>query len=466
MKSELNSLFAIGIAAAFTFACGSPAPEVVEEDEDAISASTPAFVSLRHDDRRCISPLCGGYWLKDLNRNRAEVYVSGLDFSQSGFDEATITLIQETSLDELVLQGVLGPREQQYRTRALMVQGAWRGLPGVVRSASDKFYSVTSNDPPIQCFAAPCNNDVATLLNRTTTRGFTGVDVGGVVRNFVDPAFVTSQVERYGALVAGHFEDGVRHAAGPETLLVASQVYLSLPSQRVPCPLFPIAQCPEGLVNVFTRNADRCTIPAGCAEQLFCPQFIPSCDEGYTMESWTGGSGCPAFACDPTFLSPPPPPSRCQHVRCAAGFHCVDEGDEVCVPNLTCALVLCAVGNRCVEPDGGDAYCAPEVWVSEVVSAASANPYRNNERQEWIFTSDVPDTNAVRLHFSRFDLESGWDFVTIYDPAGNELARYTGVLGEFTTDAFAGAEVRIVFTTDRSVTRSGFEIDRADARTP
>lgn len=466
MKSGLEFSFILGAAAACWVACGAPSEELVQDDEDAISASNPAYVTLRRDERRCISPLCGGYWLKDLNRNRAEVYVSGLDFSQSGLDEAAILVAQETPLTDLVLQGVLGTREPQYRTRPLMVLGAWRGLPGVTRLGSDKFYAVTTNDPPIQCFAAPCNNDVATQLNKTTTRGFTGVQVDGVTRAFVDPAWVTNQVERHGALVAGHFEDGQVFAAGPESLLVASQVYVSLGRQVAHCPLFPIAQCPEGTINVFSRNADRCEVPAGCAEGLLCPQFIPSCDEGYTMDSWTGASGCPVFACDPTFTLPAePPPSRCQYVRCTADTHCVEEGDVACVPNLTCAQILCAPSTRCVERGGQDASCEAEVWVEEAIQVQSGNPYRNNERREWIYTSEEATANAVRFHFTRFDLESGWDFVRIYDAAGNELASYTGRLGEFTTPAFNGAEVRIVFTTDDSVTRAGFAIDRADSRT-
>jgi hypothetical protein len=96
---------------------------------------------------------------------------------------------------------------------------------------------------------------------------------------------------------------------------------------------------------------------------------------------------------------------------------------------------------------------------------ASANPYRNNEHSEWVYTSETSGADGVRIHFSRFDLESGYDFVTILDSNGMELARFTGQLGEFTTQSFPGSSVRIVFSSDFSITKSGFAIDRVDSRT-
>jgi hypothetical protein len=103
-------------------------------------------------------------------------------------------------------------------------------------------------------------------------------------------------------------------------------------------------------------------------------------------------------------------------------------------------------------------------WVSEEVLVGTPNPYRNNQRLGWIFTSEVPNTNAVRVHFASFDLEADYDFVIIQNEAGEELARYTGSLGEFTTDAFAGSSLVILFESDVSVTSSGFVIDRIDSR--
>lgn len=455
-------LSALLIAAAT--ACG-PAPGEPEatSGEDEISTRTPAYVTLRRDVRRCIAPLCGGYWIKDVNRSRAEVYVSALDFSEANLDDATIAKVHEAA--ELVIFGRLGPRESQFNTRPLVVLEAYRGLPGVTARTTDGFYSVTTNDPPIQCFAAPCNNDLARRLNsRAAQQSFTGVEVAPVLRGFVDAAWLVGRVERHGALVSAHFEDGQQFPAGRERLLVTSQIYIRLPDTTGPCPAMPIARCPEGQVNVFGRNADRCIIPAGCVEPGFCTEAFPVCDEGYTLASWAAApNGCEAYACDPSFVTEEAPIGRCALVRCAPGYHCVEDGPDACIPDLTCASVLCAPDTHCVEQDGGPV-CVADEWVSEATALDSGNPYRNDQLRSWIFTSDLPNTTSVRLHFARFDLEDGYDFVIVQDANGNELARYTGALGEFTSDVFTGASVRIVFVSDYSITRTGFAIDHIDAR--
>jgi hypothetical protein len=415
-------------------ACSAPD---TGETEDAISTRTAAFVTLTRDTRRCIAPLCGGYWVTDVNKTNAPVYVSGFDFSESGLDEQSILHVQESLPEELVIRGRLGRKERQFDTRPLVVLEAYRGLPYVSVAAGDWFYSVSSNDPPITCITAPCNNDWATRLNRRFGPiSFTGVSVANALRSFVDDEWLVNRIERGGALVAGQIVEGASFPGGPETILEASQVFLRLPESPGPCPQIRFPPCAEGFVRPTDRNGDRCVLPAGeCVPEVACPEITASCDEGYQAVGWTGADGCSAYACDPSFAIDFTQ-LRCATVRCGAGTHCVEVGPDVCVSD----------------------------WVSEEVLVGTPNPYRNNQRLGWIFTSDVPNTNAVRVHFASFDLEADYDFAIIQNEVGEELARYTGSLGEFTTDAFAGSSLVILFESDVSVTSSGFVIDRIDAR--
>ncbi|MFO0722294.1 MAG: CUB domain-containing protein [Myxococcota bacterium] len=432
-------------------------------EEDAISSSSPAYVTLRHDMRRCLAPLCGGFYIKDVNRNRAEVYVSGLDFSQSGLDEATIQVAQEAG--DLVIRGKLSAKEPRFQTRALIVLDAYRGLTGPTRQASDTFYGVTVNDPPIQCITAPCNNDVATPLNRGNARGFTSVDPAAMLPSFVDPNFLIARVEHHGAILAGHFEDGPVLGVGRASLLVPSQIYLKLPDVDAACPQARTPPCPDGQVQGFERNAERCVLPTMCVSTRACTRLLPTCADGYVSTRWTGPDGCPAVTCDPVFsMSATPRPSRCLTVRCTAATHCVEDGPIACVPNLTCADIQCGPDTHCLDAGGQDASCVADVWTPETVSVESAHPYRNRQNQAWIYTSEVSGATGVRIHFSSFDLEDGYDFVIIQGTDGTELGRYTGTLGDFTTPSFAGSSVRIVFQTDSSVTAAGFAIDRVDSR--
>src|SRR5262245_31897030 len=48
--------------------------------DDQISEKNPAYVTLKRDVRRCAAPLCGGYFITEVNRTREAQYVSGLEF--------------------------------------------------------------------------------------------------------------------------------------------------------------------------------------------------------------------------------------------------------------------------------------------------------------------------------------------------------------------------------------------------
>jgi len=160
-----------------------------------------------------------------------------------------------------------------------------------------------------------------------------------------------------------------------------------------------------------------------------------------------------------------PNDNPCAVVRCASGTSCqVIDGGAQCVPILTCASVLCAPGTFCEDDQPGGPVCTERPFQVETTDFGSSNPYRNNQSQSWQVTSDVVNAVQIRLSFSRFDLEDGYDFVVLTAPDGRELARYTGNRGAFTTEIFDGASVRVSFTTDSSVTRSGFRVDRVESR--
>jgi hypothetical protein len=75
---------------------------------------------------------------------------------------------------------------------------------------------------------------------------------------------------------------------------------LRLPDRVTSCPKPSIAECPEGLVHGWTRDENRCLMPTGCVEPLFCIALVPACDEGYTLVSWE--NQCTQYACDPEFV--------------------------------------------------------------------------------------------------------------------------------------------------------------------
>jgi hypothetical protein len=298
--NEFSRLAAVALLAVLA-ACGGADEEsdVPGESEEALSVSSYSFVSLRRDARRCMAPLCGGYWAKDLNRRTAEVYVNGLDFGPSGLDAATRALALEG--DGLVVRGRLGKRETRFNTRPLLVLAAWRGLPGVAPSASDLFFQAAPRSPQINCVTAPCPNLRATRLGSSAKPYISGVDAELATMPLVQQGWLEHEVVHRDAIVAGQILAGRTFPGGSEQILVATQVYLKLPAKNESCPQVRLAPCPEGESWAFTRDARRCVLPVGCEPSRMCTLGIPTCEEGYVLRSWPGAGGCRAYACDPAF---------------------------------------------------------------------------------------------------------------------------------------------------------------------
>jgi hypothetical protein len=277
---------------------GSTDPSSVGQGVDELSTT---FVTLRLDLRRCAKPLCGGYFVRDVNQGAAERYVSRLDFDTS-LPAEVIDDVRSAPASELVLRGHLGPEETRFHTRPFVVSEAFRGMPGVTPLADAAFYQVHARKPPIECFVGPCPNEIAQTLNTSMTEEFDSVSVDSASLLWVDKGWLASRVEAHGAVVAGTLRQGAHLPGGFEEVLDASQVYVRLPERKGPCPVSPTQSCADGTVAVQERDADRCIMQVGCVKPGVCPLFEPLCASGYTLSSWASApDACPAFACDPSF---------------------------------------------------------------------------------------------------------------------------------------------------------------------
>jgi thermitase len=114
--------------------------------------------------------------------------------------------------------------------------------------------------------------------------------------------------------------------------------------------------------------------------------------------------------------------------------------------------------NTVAPPDMND----PMYWSAKSVSIVSASPYASNTTQE--FEVEVSGAKEIALYFEKFDLEDNYDFVTVYDRQGNEVAQFTGSLDDSFSSPIPGNYARIVFTSDDSVEADGFKITKAAFR--
>ncbi|HNS96743.1 MAG TPA: hypothetical protein PLJ27_07835 [Polyangiaceae bacterium] len=281
--------------------------EQVDATEADLSTNAVTFVTVRKDNRKCAAPSCGGYWVKDVNRSSGEQYVSGFDFGSSGFDEQLIGKVTDAPADELILRGRLGKKEAKHGTRKLLVYQAFRGLPGVKPLPGDVYFQAETRDVPIQCFTAPCPNEIAHRLNTNQQYAFSGYQVALAARPHVDQDWLVDRIQHHKAVVAALFVKGDKYPGGYEYLLDASQVYLDIADAVGPCPAYKLAACSEPDADwAYTRDVNLCLLPEVCMSTLGCPSLQPPrCEDGYSVSAWrTNSPSCIRFACDPSFVLP------------------------------------------------------------------------------------------------------------------------------------------------------------------
>ncbi|MEI6913566.1 MAG: S8 family serine peptidase [Armatimonadota bacterium] len=82
-------------------------------------------------------------------------------------------------------------------------------------------------------------------------------------------------------------------------------------------------------------------------------------------------------------------------------------------------------------------------------------------------TVNGPNNAArIRLHFSRFETEADYDFVTIQKATGETAASYSGSLGSFWTPWIDGKSAKVGIISDESITFYGFQIDKYEVTIP
>jgi hypothetical protein len=251
------------------------------------------------DLRKCVAPMCGGYWVRALNIGQDE-YVSDIDLGAIG--AVSVRQMEDAADGELVIYGHFGPTEPNFHTRNFIARKVFRGMPGIKVDEQDGFYVVQDREPPIECFVAPCSNEIGTLLNTQQTYNFDGLSVAGASEPWMDEDWLTERVRQRHAIVSASLVNGQLYPGGYEQILDASQVFVRLPYFDGPCQFKPTRFCASPFVNAYTRTADHCLVSDGCAEPGICPMYVPGCSPGYTLQSWlTQPNGCPAYSCDPSF---------------------------------------------------------------------------------------------------------------------------------------------------------------------
>ncbi len=311
-----------GIFASFTALSGCAADaqgtdaeldeEVVGESQEALAANgnTGFFVVTHRDFRRCMSPICGGLWVKRVNqattrcadgRMAAECYIASADLGPIGLDAAERAdfsgrFESGTALIRGTMRSTTFNGTRLGKLRAIE---AWAGA-SEVPTTDASFYRAADNG--IRCIKAPCPSLTAYTLNSNDTHNLIRVGLDGVAADPAELAAANAALgTREGILVAGGIalpKCMPNTNCGP--FLIADELFL-----RVTHKVAPVAQtcgtrgaqpCAAGLYCSFPLSAQcgAADHPGTCAvrPEMCTKIYKPVCG----CDSRTYGNTCEAAA--------------------------------------------------------------------------------------------------------------------------------------------------------------------------
>ena len=190
------------------------------------------YYTVRRDFRKCLYPLCGGYFVRVVNRKatrcadgsfQSECYVTDIDWMSSGLSERQISELE--GMQGTLVRGKLRPVEIDGfgSLGELVVSEAWTAVTS--QAPKGKFVRLT--DSGIVCVTSPCPSIREDILNRKRSRNIHEVDLFEVdaTHEQIDEAFNRIDSSRDGILAAGKNEYS-RSNNNKVVTFIASQFYL------------------------------------------------------------------------------------------------------------------------------------------------------------------------------------------------------------------------------------------------
>lgn len=287
--------------------CGSPAVsalDLVQAGSAPALATAGLHYSIRPDLRRCISPLCGGYWITAVNRRltpcadgslQKECYVSGIDWQALGLSgsEGASLVLGSQRIDNVSGFGPFG---------VLVPQEAWRPATDAVPKGT--WFALRDNG--MRCITYPCYSIDEQALNRHRTQTISGVDLGSVGATDSDQKAAMDALVHDRLIAVGMNKIIPNEGpAGDGIEMSASQFFLPV-TQAVDTSLYctTSGDCTLTAYHSFVRSPDECYCPlcpvplsaeAAKANQAswerHCTNF------GYSIKGNVGSLICPMVLC-------------------------------------------------------------------------------------------------------------------------------------------------------------------------
>ena len=336
-----------------TTACGveTPAPTGEATQSLAADAGRPGFFTVRRDFRRCISPLCGGWWVKSVNRARTrctdgtrqdECYVAEIAWADLGLSPAQLDGLHQAP--GIVLHGRLMPRDYGDfgNLGAFSPRHTWAAATD--QGPTGRHWRV--EDLGIVCITEPCFNLRAHLVGRARVRQLSELDLTAVRATDAQLEAARAALGDGTLLAVGHVRRTARnpHTGRRGRTLLASQFYL--PVEPLECVVD--ADCTVTAYHSPVASAEACYC-ATCAET---PMGITEAE--LNESSWQAVCAdvllmCPARPCHM------PPPVACERNTCVLAEECPTPDHSIVCPLHYAPFDCggCTYGNLCFAQAAG-----------------------------------------------------------------------------------------------------------------
>ncbi len=289
--------------------------ELGEPQADELHADNSTyFVVTRQDFRKCMYPMCGGYFVKRVNRQftqcadgkwSAECHAVDVDLSAIGLSEAAASDFVSSNFG--AGRGLVrGEMAMVKGVKTLVASEAWAGASK--QKASGNFWRVTSTG--MMCITSPCPSFHEAALNHSFNRNIHEVDLStaGAGDEATTKGFI--ELSETGLMIAGwHYL--FKGLGGVGIGLEATQFYTRLTASKPVCASTtidaPYANSPTFYAKNFTSEKEawgwlEASFPYGqnkqvvegaCNEPTFCIQvYQPVCGTVKDYGSKTYGNSC------------------------------------------------------------------------------------------------------------------------------------------------------------------------------
>lgn len=215
---------------------------VFADDESSVLVPYPAipvmgktFYTVRPDFRECVSPICGGWFVKAVNLNaipcpdgsiKKECYVGSDKIKIPGLSDRQMAELRQAMHESRAL--LVGAISSRIKQGLLVIRGAW--ISATPQAAEGTFVGVRSNG--IVCITYPCPSYDGYILNQRYIKSLAAVDLSAVQAS--DEQLMQAQAaidSDDGLPLAGHFVE-VTGPAGSAQGIAASQFYLKVESEK------------------------------------------------------------------------------------------------------------------------------------------------------------------------------------------------------------------------------------------